>query len=177
MKEEDIIEGCIREDRQAQEALYKRYAPRLLGLCCRYANDMLEAEDILQEGFIKVFDNISSFGGKGSFEGWLRKIMVNEALNKIRARKKNLDYMEESELEAPDFNIPIEKIQLKELLNMLALMPEGYRIVFNMFAIEGYSHQEIAEHLNISHSTSRSQYAKARNYFKKLIDEFENVKL
>lgn len=177
MKEEDIIQGCIKEDRQAQEVLYKKYAPRLLGLCCRYANDMLEAEDILQEGFIKVFDNISSFSGKGSFEGWLKRIMVNEALNKIRARKKNLDFTDNYEVDVQDAGVPTDKIQYKELLNALNSMPDGYRAVFNMYAIEGYSHLEIAQMLNISHATSRSQYAKAKNYLIKLINELEKVKL
>jgi len=177
MTEEDIIQGCIKEKRQAQEALYKKYAPKLLGLCCRYAKDMLEAEDILQEGFIKVFDNISSYSGKGSFEGWLKRIMINEALNKIRARKEKLDFMDDFDFDVPTSILSTDTLHHKELLQILNRLPEGYRVVFNLFAIEGFSHQEIAEKLNIGHSTSRSQYAKARNYLQKLINEIEKVKL
>lgn len=177
MKEEDIINGCKKEQRQAQEALYKKYASRMLGVCFRYANDILEAEDTLLEGFVKVFDNISSYSGKGAFEGWIRRIMVNVALNKIRSRNKNLSFVEDFNFDVKDIQSPIDKIQHKQLLEALNRLPEGYRLVFNLFVIEGYSHQEIAEQLGIKEATSRSQFAKSKTYLKKIILEQEKVNL
>jgi RNA polymerase sigma factor (sigma-70 family) len=177
MTEEEIIKGCISEKREAQEALYKKYASKMLGVCYRYASDLAEAEDMLQEGFIKVFDNISSFSFKGSFEGWVRRIMIHVALNKIRSKSKVLDFVEEFNFEVEDLRSPLDKLQHKQLLAALNQLPEGYKIVFNLYAVEGYSHAEIAKFLAIKEASSRSQYAKAKSYLQKLIIKLEKVNL
>lgn len=177
MSEQEIIQGCIAEKRQAQEALYNKYASKMLGVCFRYAKDIAEAEDMLQEGFIKVFDNIAKFENKGSFEGWIRKIMIHVALNKLRSRSKVLEFVEDINYDVEDLRSPLDKIQHKQLLTALSRLPEGYRVVFNLYAVEGYSHAEIADFLAIKEASSRSQYAKAKGYLQKLIIQLEKVNL
>lgn len=171
--EEEIIEGCIKEQKAAQEALYKKYASKLMGVSMRYAKDQMEAEDILHDALVKIFDNIKSYSNKGSFVGWMVKITVNTALNKIRSRNKNLSYVEEYTEEALDFSSSLDNLQLMDLLNLMDKMPEGYKIVFNLFAVEGYSHQEISKQLGIEEVTSRTQFAKARKYLQRLILKLE----
>lgn len=171
--EEEIIEGCIKEHKAAQEALYKKYASKLMGVSMRYAKDQMEAEDILHDALVKIFDNIKSYSNKGSFVGWMIKITVNTALNKIRSRNKNLSYVEEYTEESLDFSSSLDNLQLMDLMNLMEKMPEGYKIVFNLFAVEGYSHQEISKQLGIEEVTSRTQFAKARKYLQRLILKLE----
>jgi len=171
--EEEIIEGCINENKAAQEALYKKYASKLMGVSMRYAKDQMEAEDILHDALVKIFDNIKGYSNKGSFVGWMVKITVNTALNKIRSRNKNLSYVEEYTEEALDFTSSLDTLQLMDLMNLMEKMPEGYKVVFNLFVVEGYSHQEIAKQLGIEEVTSRTQFAKARKYLQRLILKLE----
>lgn len=171
----EIIDGCINEDRISQKILFDTYSKKMMGVCIRYASDVMEAEDILQEGFIKVFDNISSFNYKGSFEGWIRRIMVNTAINKFRSRKKDLVYKDELEYDydyADDsYEEPLNKMNHTELLKLIDKLPKGYRTVFNMYAIDGFSHKEIGKKLNIDESTSRTQYYKGKKRLIKLIND------
>ena len=162
-----IIEGCIRGDGRQQRALYERFARPMLTICMRYAADRMEAEDVLQLGFVKVFKAISTFQG-GSFEGWIKKIFIRESINQYHSRKrKMLDYMEDqtpSLLNHSDgFTEALSELGAQEILHLLSRFSEGSRIVFNLFAIEGYSHAEIAEMLGISVGTSKSQYSRARH--------------
>jgi RNA polymerase sigma-70 factor (ECF subfamily) len=174
-KETEIIEGCKRRKSEAQKALYDRYAGKLYALCCRYIKDKMEAEDILITSFTKVFDRIEQFKGEGSFEGWMKRIVVNEALSYLR-RNKSM-YLE-MDIEAADREIDFDKfesqLQAEDLMKMIEALPSGYRIVFNMYAIDGYSHKEIADQLGISENTSKSQLSRARATLQKCIMELEN---
>jgi RNA polymerase sigma factor (sigma-70 family) len=164
---ESVIEGCIKNKRKAQVELYNYYAPMLLAVCSRYVADTSEAEDILQEGFYKILKSIKEYTGKGYFENWMRRIMVNTAITHFHREKKHY-YHEEIELvneHELQFDIsPDKTIEEKELFDLLTRMPEGYRIIFNLYAIEGYKHKEIAEQLNIEESTSKTQYLRAKNW-------------
>ncbi len=176
MSEEELINGCIQEDRASQYALYKTYAGKMLAVCHRYARTDLEAEDILQEGFIKVFDNISKFRGNGSFEGWIRRIMVNTALKMYRKSSfKNETIGIAEDYDMPEDATVLEKISQGELMKMVQGLPEGYRIVFNLYAIEGFSHAEIAETLGVNEGTSRSQLAKARKWLQKKVNDSQTI--
>ena len=150
----------------------------MMAVCLRYASSRMEAEDMLQEGFIKVFDNIGKFKMEGSLEGWVRRIMVNNAINKIRANKikfEELGNVSDDFLQH-DKNI-IDKMSEQDILNLISQMPQGYRYVFNMYAIEGLSHKEIADNLGIEEASSRSQYAKAKKYLQQQIIKLEKINL
>lgn len=172
--EEEIIKGCKAGDRQSQKALYMRFSAKMYGVCLRYTKNREEAEDLLQDGFVKVFNNIKQYAGAGSFEGWIRRIMVNTALEFLR--KKKLEFSSFDVLHAEDSsfeNAPeaLSKIALNDLLAFIQQMPRGYQTVFNLFAIEGYSHKEIGEMLNISEGTSRSQLARARQILQEKLND------
>lgn len=162
-KETDWIEGCKRQDARAQESLYAYYSGRMYALCCRYIPSKMEAEDVLVVAFTKVFEKIDQYKAEGSFEGWLRRIIVNESLTYLR-RNKNM-YLE-TEIEkvdqSPNFSQLENNLEVDDLLKMVGELPTGYRMVFNLYAIDGYSHKEIAEQLEISESTSKSQLSRAR---------------
>ncbi len=172
---EKVIEGCIKNKRKAQIELYDHYAPMMLAVCVRYVADKSEAEDILQEGFFKVLRSIKEYNGKGHFENWMRKIMVNTAITHYHREKKHY-YHEEIETVKDyelQFNLsPDKAFDEKELFHLLSQMPEGYRIIFNLYAIEGFKHKEIAEKLNIEESTSKTQYLRAKNW---LIKEMKKL--
>lgn len=172
MSDEELIEGCIREDRNAQGLLYKKYASKMYAVCLRYSNTKEEAEDVLQDAFMKIFDKISYFRNDGSFEGWMRRIMVNTAL---RSRDKRALKFEPGDLESvPEPIIAssvLAEMNVKEIMHEIAQMPEGYRLVFNLNAVEGYNHKEIGEILGINESTSRSQFARARKYLMNLLNK------
>lgn len=172
--EQDIIQRCRRNDRVAQKALYERYAPVMLGVCRRYVRDSVEAEDVLSEGFFKVFTRIGQYRSKGSFEGWVRRIMVNEALSHLRRRHNFNVGLENSNVKLVTTSDPASQMVEKDLMGMLDRLPTGYRTVFNMYAIEGYKHREIAKKLGISIHTSKSQLIKAR---KRLAEYLENDKI
>ena len=176
MGEEELIKGCINEDKACQYELYKLYAGKMMVVCLRYARNTQEAEDILQEGFVKVYDNISRFRFTGSFEGWIRRIMVNTALKNFRRSS----FKNEQVGIAEDYDMPeeahiIDRLGEKDLLGMIESLPEGYRVVFNLYAIEGFSHKEIADLLGINEGTSRSQLVKARKLLQKKIYMRETV--
>ena len=169
-KEDELIKGCLRRDHTAQKLLYNTYASRMYGLCHRYVKDSMGAEDILITAFTKVFDKIQQFKSEGSFEGWIRKIVVNEALSYLR---RNRSMYLETDLEQadrePDYAGIGDQLEADDLLKMIQELPTGYRIVFNLYAIDGYSHKEIAEQLGISENTSKSQLSRARTYLQKLL--------
>lgn len=179
-EEEQIIEGCIAGDRQFQKLLYDRYSPTMLGICLRYSKSQDEAEDIMQDGFIKVFTNIETFRRQGSFEGWIKRIMVNTALNHYHINQKNLhqnidDIRENTILDDynPEYKVPFTQM---EMLNAIRSLPEGYSIVFNLYVFEKFKHREIAEQLNISVNTSKSQLSKARVYLQKSLAKIKEQK-
>ncbi|HMR47342.1 MAG TPA: sigma-70 family RNA polymerase sigma factor [Bacteroidia bacterium] len=163
MTDRELIEGCIRGDRNCQKALFEKFAGKMKVVCMRYVNNHDDAEDVLQEGFIKVFKYIAKFSFEGSFEGWIRRIMVNAALTKItRHSYKEEVAMVHTNMPVYDYGDVIADMSAKELKAHINALPDGYRLVFNMYVIEGFSHKEIAESLHISEATSRSQLLKAR---------------
>lgn len=167
--DQKIVEGVSKGKRHAQNLLYKQYAPLMLGICLRYAKNKAEAEDIMQEGFIKIFTKIDAFRGEGSFEGWMKRIMVNTA---ITYYKKHLKHQYHADIDELDETIPHEDGVMEEpeeisfpkhqLMEMIQELPEGYRMVFNLYVFEHYAHKDIAESLDISVNTSKSQLSKAR---------------
>ena len=169
--QQELIEGCIKREPTAQRKLYEIYAPRMLTLASRYAGDRERAKDILHDGFITLFNKIDSYSGTGSFEGWLRRIFVNTALMSLRKVDilRNTEEIDNAAGEISDFPGAVETMSSKELMELIASMPDGFRIVFNMYAIEGYSHQEIAKELNISEGSSRSQLSRARVWLQERI--------
>jgi RNA polymerase sigma factor (sigma-70 family) len=173
-KEDDLIKGCIRREPNAQKLLYEMYSSKMYGLCYRYMKDSMAAEDVLVTSFMKVFDKIDQFKHEGSFEGWIRRIVVNEALSSLR---KNRTMYLETELEQadyePDYKSLSDHLEAEDLMNMVNELPTGYRIVFNMYAIDGYSHKEIADTLGISENTSKSQLSRARTFLQKLLKGHE----
>ena len=171
MTDEQLIKGCVDEDPVAQKLFYERFARKMMGVCLRYAQDQYEAEDILQDGFVKVFQKIGTFRGSGSLEGWVRRTIVNTALDNIRKTKifqQHVD-LDNAESLVSSEGLVLENIAANDLLKLICTLPTGYRTVFNMFAIEGYSHKEIADQLNISENTSKSQFRKAKAYLRKLM--------
>jgi len=173
MTDEELIKGCIEGNRVAQKALYDRYSSKMMGVCLRYSNNYDDACDILQDGFIKIFEKLDSYKMHGSFEGWIRRIFVNTALDHIR-KTKNLKQM--LEVESVDYLLPqkdgiVSALAAKDLMKILSEIPIGYRTVFNMYAIEGYSHKEIAKELGISVNTSKSQYSRAKGFLREIVDK------
>jgi RNA polymerase sigma factor (sigma-70 family) len=173
-KENDWIEGCKRQNRDAQHSLYEFYSGKMYTLCCRYIKNKMEAEDVLVVAFTKIFERIDQYKGEGSFEGWIRKVMVNESLGYLR---KNKNMYLETDIEAADREPNYEKLdsqlEADDLMKMIEALPTGYRIVFNLFAVDGYSHQEIADQLGISENTSKSQLSRARALLQKRLLEAE----
>ncbi len=176
--EEEIINGCLKRKRRAQKILFERYHASLMGICMRYSKSKSEAEDVLLMGFTRIFKKINTYSGKGSFEGWMRKIIVNIAIDNFRRNNKYYfhEIVEESgyDLEYAEY-IP-DNLTLEVILKTIQSLPNGYRVVFNMFAIEGFSHKEIAEMMDISESTSKTQYLKARKKLQvKLTGLYDNA--
>jgi RNA polymerase sigma-70 factor (ECF subfamily) len=171
MDEQQLIKGCIDNDRKAQKSLYDKYSRRMMGVCMRYVKDVESARDVLQEGFLKLFTNLDKYSGSGSFDGWVRKIFVNCALESLRSNdilKEASDIDDVSFMDLEESS-SVEDISADDLLTYIKSLPEGYRTAFNLFAVEGYSHREIGEMLNISEVTSRSQYMRARKMLQKRI--------
>lgn len=176
--EQELIRLCLSNDAKAQEDFYRRFAPKMYGVCMRFAKSQMEADDYLQEGFIKVFTNLKSFRQEGSLEGWIRRTIVNTAINLI---KKNSKFLKDIELDKADY-LPQEEasaldtLSADELLKLINELPTGYRMVFNLNVIEGYTHKEIAGLLGISENTSKSQLSRARNTLQKKIAELQASK-
>ena len=172
-----LIESCIKGDRASQKVLYDRLAPRMFPVCIRYVGDRTLAEDILQDGFITLFTHLDSYKGEGSFEGWARKIFVTTALMSLRKKDalKMSDELDAVRGMKAEVTTQIQSIGSKELMGLITTLPPGFRTVFNMYAIEGYSHKEIGEMLGISETTSRTQLSRARIWLQNKIKERENV--
>lgn len=174
-----LIEGCKTGKRRFQNLLYQKYSRRMFAVCLRYSNDATEAEDILQDAFIKVFRNISTYSGSGSFEGWMKRIMINTSLSQYQKNKKkgisvDLEVVEPflSDDNPNEDQTPLaSSVSSDQLIGLIQKLPEGYKHVFSMYALDGFSHQEIADSLNISVNTSKSQLSKARKYLQKEIEK------
>ncbi len=170
----ELIEGCKKHDRHAQRFLYEHFAGKMHALCCRYIKDKMEAEDVLVTSFTKIFDRIGQFKNEGSFEGWIRRIVVNESLSYLRRNKSMYLEMDiEAADREPDYERLESQLEADDLLKLISDLPAGYRIVFNLYAIDGYSHKEIAEQLGITESTSKSQLSRARVALQKALLETE----
>jgi RNA polymerase sigma-70 factor (ECF subfamily) len=175
MSDEEMLEGCKANKEHAQKYLFKRYSRIMTGVCMRYADRYEEAQDIVQDGFIKVFKKIGTFSGKGSLEGWIRRIMVNTALDHLRRTKNqrfNVD-IDDVDYKLKDNQEIVASMQADDLLKVIQTLPTGYRTVFNMYAIEGYSHKEIAKELDVSENTSKSQYSRARSLLQKKLEKLD----
>ena len=179
--EKDILKGCREGKRSAQKQLYEKYASAMLAICLRYSKNRDEAEDLIQEGFLKIFQNINTFRNHGSLEGWIKRIMINHALNHYKKNRKmpfteDVENINETEIlyfnEEAENNEPVPP---ETLLAMIQSLPEGYRMVFNLFVFEEYSHKEIAETMNFSENTSKTQLMKARRQLQKKIIEYTNL--
>jgi RNA polymerase sigma factor (sigma-70 family) len=171
MTEQSIIAGCLHNDATAQRELFNTYSPKMLSVCYRFAHNREDAEDMLQEGFIKVFTQIHTFQNKGSFEGWIRRIMVHTSINFLKKYKKfseSLDLTSAENLAAQEESIA-SIMQSKQVVECIRLLPIGYKTVLNLFAIEGYSHREISTLLDIEESTSRSQYTRAKTMLSNIL--------
>ncbi|MEI8052967.1 MAG: sigma-70 family RNA polymerase sigma factor [Bacteroidota bacterium] len=165
MTEEQMLAGSKINNTGAQEVLYNRYSPKMLGVCYRYAKSRHDAEDMLQEGFIKVFTQLHQFRNEGPLESWIRRIMVHTCINIIKKNKKfsdTVDLIYANNIHVKEESI-LSMMQTKQIIESIRLLPLGYKTVLNLYAIEGYSHKEIATMLEIEESTSRSQYARAKN--------------
>ncbi len=160
--ETDLLNGCMKGDRRMQKQLYDQFSPKMYAVCLRYMGNGDDAQDILQEGFIKVFRNLEKFRGDGSFEGWMRRIFVNTAIEQIRKKKTDLSLTEKEDLIELKSVSAIDNINEKDLLQIVSELSPGYRTVFNMYVVEGFNHKEISETLGISEGTSKSQLARAR---------------
>lgn len=166
----------MREDRHCQQELFRRYAGKMLAVCARYTRHEMEAEDILQDAFVKVFDNIGKFEFKGSFEGWIRRIVINTALKNYSKKSFKQEQIGlENQPELPMEPDIYKHLDEEALLTLIAKLPEGYRLVFNLYAIEGYSHREIADMVGIQESTSRSQLVKARKMLQSMIIDLQKI--
>ena len=177
MTEQELVEGCLGGRHKYQEELFRRYSGKMFGVCLRYARHRMEAEDVLQDAFVKVFEHLPQFGFKGSLEGWIRRIVVNTALKTFDRKSFTHEQIGiEPTWDAPSPNPASDQaLGEQDLLTLIRKLPDGYRIVFNLFAIEGYSHQEISEMLGIQESTSRSQLVKARRQLQEQIAALENA--
>lgn len=162
LTEQELIEGSCKGNRVAQKALYDRYCRKMMAVCLRYSKTTAEAEDILQEGFVKVFNALGNFRQESKLETWITRIMVNTALNVQRRKLYLYPMVDVEDLELPQEELSISGIHFTQLIEMIQSLPQGCQIVFNLFAIEGFSHKEIAERLGISEGTSKSQFARAR---------------
>ncbi|MBI1342998.1 MAG: sigma-70 family RNA polymerase sigma factor [Terrimonas sp.] len=164
MTEEAILKGCLKNNAAAQRELYNKYSAKMLSVCYRFGHNREDAEDMLQEGFIKVFSQIHTFENRGSFEGWIRRIMVHTCINILKKNKKfneSVDIIHATGVQVREETVP-SIIQAKQVVECIRLLPIGYRTVLNLYAIEGYSHREISQMLDIEESTSRSQYTRAK---------------
>lgn len=171
-----VIEGCIRGDRKSQKLLYDTYSRKLFAICLRYASDYHIAEDFLQDGFIKIFKNISGYKGSGSFEGWMKRIVINVCIEHYRKNRPLISLGDNIIPDTFDNDADIlSSLHQKEVIQMLQSISPGYRTVFNLYVVEGYSHQEIAEKLGISEGTSKSQLARARYLLQKKIKASEGI--
>ena len=173
----DLIKGCISGDRRMQELLYKKFSPKMYAICLRYAGNTDDAQDLLQEGFIKIYKNLEKFRNEGSFEGWMRRVFVNTSIEHFR-RKVNLNSITETEekgIEDSTWNV-LDSLAEKDIIQLIQELSNGYRTVFNLYVVEGYSHKEIGDMLGISEGTSKSQLARAKMILQKKVNQFLDEK-
>jgi len=171
MTEELLLAGCLKNNAAAQEALYSRFSPRMLGVCYRFAKNREDAEDMLQEGFIKVFTQMHQYRNEGALEGWIRRIIVHTCINNLKKNKKfsdSLDIIHANSVHINEEMIP-SIMQAKQVVECIRMLPLGYRTVLNLYAIEGFPHKEIAGMLDIEESTSRSQYTRAKAMLEEIL--------
>jgi len=169
-----LVDQCKKGDAQAQERLYAQYSGQMYVICLRYTRSQLEAEDVLQESFIKIFDKINQYKGETAIGGWIKKIVVNTALNSQRSKLYMFPMTDIEKLKThQEEELTLSGFQLEELLEMIRSLPEGCQVIFNLYAIEGYTHKEIGEQLNVSEGTSKSQYARAKQLLKTMINKEE----
>jgi RNA polymerase sigma factor (sigma-70 family) len=171
MTEEALLQACLKNQPAAQQELYSKYSPKMLAVCYRFARNREDAEDMLQEGFIRVFTQIHQFQSKGSFEGWIRRIIVHTCINHLKKHKKfndSVDITQAHSLQVREDSVP-SIIQAKQVIECIRMLPIGYRTVLNLFAIDGYNHREIATMLDIEESTSRSQYTRAKAMLEQIL--------
>ncbi len=172
LTEKELIEGCCKGSRASQKALYDRYCRKMMTVCLRYAKSVAEAEDILQEVFVKVFHNLKDFRQEAKLETWITRIIVNTALNSRRKKLYLYPMVDVESINIPDQELSLSGMHFTQLLEMIQSLPQGCQVVFNLFAVEGYSHKEIAELLSISEGTSKSQFARAKSLLQaKLLKE------
>ena len=177
ISEADLIEGCLKGDGKMQKELYNRFAPKMYAVCLRYSNDAENARDLLQEGFIKIFRNLNRFRSEGSFEGWIRRIFVNTSIEYYRKKTNLFSITEREDLMVEDGSLnALDKLGEKDIIKLIQELSPGYRTVFNLYTIEGYSHKEIGTMLNISEGTSKSQLARAKGILKKKVEQFLDEK-
>jgi len=172
--ETDLIKGCIEGDPQMQEELYNRFASKMFAVCLRYTQNSDDAQDLLQEGFIKVYRNLDRYRGEGSFEGWIRRIFINTSIEYFRKKSLVLSKVSDKEENTiPDADISVlDELAEKDIISLIQELAPGYRTVFNLYVVEGFSHREIAEMLDISEGTSKSQLARAKSILQKKVEQY-----
>lgn len=177
MTEEELIRGCKENNRRHQEALYRKYSRKVYGICLRYANSEMEAEDTMQEIFIKLFTRINQYREGGSFEAWIKRVSINHSIEVYR-KNKRLVFIDSYEGTLEDAYDPgtLEKMGAEEITGLINQLPEGYRMVFNLYAIEGYTHKDIGELMGISEGTSKSQFSRAKSHLVKMLAQQLNIK-
>jgi RNA polymerase sigma factor (sigma-70 family) len=176
LTEYELIKGCIKQDPSCQRLLFEQYAGKMMTVCLRYAHDSMEAEDMLQEAFIRVFNYIDQFKFEGSFEGWIRRVVVNTALKQLQKKRLSFSEINDNTQQAPRLeSYAYSNLGEEELMKLISQLPDGYRTIFNLNVIEGYSHEEIAKMLDIQPSTSRSQLVKARKMLQNQILNLQKI--
>ncbi len=173
MTEEELIAGVKRGDRKAQQFMYEKYSSKMFGVCKRYMKSLEDAEDVLVEGLFKVMTNLDRYHGTGSFEGWIRRILVNECLMKLRKKHNFRLTVEISNIDVKTKVSVVDELAAEDIMNLMEMLPTGYRTVFNLYVVEGYKHREIAEMLGISINTSKSQLLLARKRLQSMIQGLE----
>ncbi|WP_179344681.1 RNA polymerase sigma factor [Winogradskyella ursingii] len=176
MSLEQLIKNCAKHDAQAQSQLYKQFASKLFTVCLKYSRNYAEAEDNLHDAFITIFNKIDQYNHKGSFEGWLKRIVINTALGRYRENVKVYDLVNEGNIEDETVDLEDDNINLNFLLKIIQELPDRYRLIFNLYVLDGYSHVEISELINISTGTSKSNLARARAILKDKIEKYKAVK-
>jgi len=171
--EKDLIRLAAENNRHAQHQIYSKFSPKMLSVCRQYIKDIHQAEDIMITAFMKVFTNLKNFESKGSFEGWIRRIMVNESISFIRAQKR-VNFLEDEYYKEESFNNIESNFSVEDIQSLIDGLPDGYKMIFNLYAIEGYKHKEIAEMLNINEGTSKSQLSHARKMLQEQINKLKN---
>lgn len=177
LTDQQLIAGCLQGDRKAQESLYNRYAPRLLGVCLRYLPRQEEAEDVMQEAFVRIFEKLYTFRGDANLQTWMIRIAVNLALNHLRSRRQLIliEADQEQTLGIAETQPAYHSLDAQVVMQAIGQLPDGYRAVINLFSIEGYSHAEIGQMLGISESTSRSQFSRARQLLDKKLQALHQI--